>query len=79
VDAASSWFMKTFDKNAFTTHLHMQVDAHVSAQNLESINQRSPTRDRGGMEHHCSVAQSCRVSSPRGVARILIATSGGGE
>jgi hypothetical protein len=29
--------MKTFDENAFATHLHMQMDAHVSAQNLESI------------------------------------------
>jgi hypothetical protein len=37
VDAASPWFMETFDENAFATHLHMQVDAHVSAQNLESI------------------------------------------
>jgi hypothetical protein len=31
VDAASPWFMETFDENAFATHLHMQVDAHVSA------------------------------------------------
>jgi hypothetical protein len=37
VDAASPWFMETFDENAFATHLHIQVDAHVSAQNLESI------------------------------------------
>jgi hypothetical protein len=37
VDAASPWFMETFDENAFTTHLHMQVDAQVSAQNLENI------------------------------------------
>jgi hypothetical protein len=29
--------METFDENAFATHLHMQVDAHVSAKNLESI------------------------------------------
>jgi hypothetical protein len=37
VDVKSPWFMKTFDENAFVTHLHMQVDAHVSAKNLESI------------------------------------------
>jgi hypothetical protein len=37
VDAASLWFMETFDENAFATHFHMQVDAHVNAQNLESI------------------------------------------
>jgi hypothetical protein len=42
VDAASPWFMETFDENAFTTHLHMQVDAHVSAQNLESIKVHQP-------------------------------------
>jgi hypothetical protein len=29
--------METFDENAFATHLHMQVDAQVSVQNLESI------------------------------------------
>jgi hypothetical protein len=29
--------METFDENVFATHLHMQVDAQVSAQNLESI------------------------------------------
>jgi hypothetical protein len=29
--------METFDENAFATHLHMQVDAQVSAQNVESI------------------------------------------
>jgi hypothetical protein len=32
-----SWFMETFDENAFATHLYMQVDAHVSAKNLKSI------------------------------------------
>jgi hypothetical protein len=37
VDAESPWFMETFDENTFATHLHMQVDAHVSAKNLESI------------------------------------------
>jgi hypothetical protein len=42
VDAASPWFMETFDENAFATHLHMQVDAHVSAQNLESIKVHQP-------------------------------------
>jgi hypothetical protein len=31
IDAALPWFMETFDENAFATHLHMQVDAHVSA------------------------------------------------
>jgi hypothetical protein len=34
--------METFDENAFATHLHMQVDAHVSAQNLESIKVHQP-------------------------------------
>jgi hypothetical protein len=33
---------KIFNKNAFATHLHMQVDAHVSAQNLESIKVHQP-------------------------------------
>jgi lipopolysaccharide biosynthesis glycosyltransferase len=42
VDAASPWFMETFDENAFATHLHMQVDAQVSAQNLESIKVHQP-------------------------------------
>jgi hypothetical protein len=42
VDAASPWFMETFDENAFITHLHMQVDAQVSAQNLESIKVHQP-------------------------------------
>jgi hypothetical protein len=31
VDVASPWFMEKFDENAFATHLHMQVDAQVSA------------------------------------------------
>jgi hypothetical protein len=42
VDAESPWFMETFDENAFATHLHMQVDAHVSAKNLESIKVHQP-------------------------------------
>jgi hypothetical protein len=42
VDAESPWFMETFDENAFATHLHMQVDAHVSARNLESIKVHQP-------------------------------------
>jgi hypothetical protein len=42
VDAASPWFMETFDENAFATNLHMQVDAQVSAQNLESIKVHQP-------------------------------------
>jgi hypothetical protein len=42
VDVESPWFMETFDENAFVTHLHMQVDAHVSAQNLESIKVHQP-------------------------------------
>jgi hypothetical protein len=42
VDAVSPWFMETFDENAFATHLHIQVDAHVSAQNLESIKVHQP-------------------------------------
>jgi hypothetical protein len=42
VDAESPWFMKTFDENVFATHLHMQVDAHMSAQNLESIKIHQP-------------------------------------
>jgi hypothetical protein len=78
VDAESLWFMETFDEKAFVTHLHMQVDAHVSAQDFGK-HQSSPTRGRGSVEHHCTVVRSCRVSSPRGVARILIATRGGGE
>jgi hypothetical protein len=35
-------FMETFDENAFATHLHMQVDAHMSTQNLESIKVHQP-------------------------------------
>jgi hypothetical protein len=42
IDAESPWFMETFDENAFATHLHMQVDAHVSAKNLESIKVHQP-------------------------------------
>jgi hypothetical protein len=42
VDAESPWFMETFDENAFATHLHMQVDGQVSAQNLESIKVHQP-------------------------------------
>jgi hypothetical protein len=42
VDAALPWFMETFDKDAFATHLHMQVDAQVSAPNLESIKVHQP-------------------------------------
>jgi hypothetical protein len=42
VDAASPWFMETFDEFFFATHLHMQVDAHLSAQNLESIKVHQP-------------------------------------
>jgi hypothetical protein len=42
VDAELPWFMETFDENAFATHLHMQVDAHVSAKNLESIKVHQP-------------------------------------
>jgi hypothetical protein len=42
VDAVSPWFMETFDENTFATHLNMQVDAHVSARNLESIKVHQP-------------------------------------
>jgi hypothetical protein len=42
VDAASPWFMETFDENAVAIHLHMQVDAQVSTQNLESIKVHQP-------------------------------------
>jgi hypothetical protein len=42
VDAESPWFMETFDENAFATHFHMQVDAHVSTKNLESIKVHQP-------------------------------------
>jgi hypothetical protein len=42
VDATSPWFMETFDENDFAIHLQMQVDAHVSAQNLESIKIHQP-------------------------------------
>jgi hypothetical protein len=34
--------MEIFDENIFTTHLHMQVDVHVSAKNLESIKIHQP-------------------------------------
>jgi hypothetical protein len=42
VDVESPWFMETFDENVFATHLHMQVDAHMSARNLESIKVHQP-------------------------------------
>jgi hypothetical protein len=42
VDAASPRFMETFDEDVFATDLHMQVDAQVSAQNLESIKFHQP-------------------------------------
>jgi hypothetical protein len=42
VDAELPWFMETFDENAFVTYLHMQVDAHVSIKNLESIKVHQP-------------------------------------
>jgi hypothetical protein len=42
VDPESPWFIKTFDENAFATHLHMQVDAHMSAKNLKSIKVHQP-------------------------------------
>jgi hypothetical protein len=42
VDTESPWFMETFDDNVFATHLHMQVDAHVSARSLESIKIHQP-------------------------------------
>jgi hypothetical protein len=34
--------METFDENAFAIHLPMQVDAHVSAKNLENIKVYQP-------------------------------------
>jgi hypothetical protein len=34
--------VETFDENAFATHLHIQVDAHVSAQNLKNIKVYQP-------------------------------------
>jgi hypothetical protein len=58
VDAASPWFMETFDENAFATHLHMQVVAQVSAQNLER-HQSSPTRDRGRLRQRGAPLRSC--------------------
>jgi hypothetical protein len=42
VDVESPWFLETFDENVFATHLHMQVDVHVSAQNLENIKVHQP-------------------------------------
>jgi hypothetical protein len=42
IDAESPWFMETFDENVFATHLHIQVDTHVSAQNLENIKVHQP-------------------------------------
>jgi hypothetical protein len=77
VDAESPWFMETFDENAFSTDLHMQVDAHASAKNLESIKVHQP-----GIEaawNTTAVAYSYRVNSLGGVVRILIAMRRGGE
>jgi hypothetical protein len=42
VDAALPWFMETFDENVVATHLHMQADAQVSAQNLDTIKVHQP-------------------------------------
>jgi hypothetical protein len=42
VDAELPWFMESFDENTFATHLYMQVDAHVSTKNLESIKIHQP-------------------------------------
>jgi hypothetical protein len=50
--------METFDENAFATHLHMQVDAHVSAQNLESIKVH-----QAGIEAACSTTAQLREAA----------------
>jgi hypothetical protein len=42
VNAESPWFMEDFDENAFVTHSHMEVDAHVSTKNSESIEVYQP-------------------------------------
>jgi hypothetical protein len=34
--------MEDFNENAFTTHSHMEVDAHVSTKSLESIKVYQP-------------------------------------
>jgi hypothetical protein len=34
--------MEDFDENAFVTHSHMEVDAHVSTKNSESIEVYQP-------------------------------------
>jgi hypothetical protein len=34
--------MEDFDENAFTTHSHMEVDAHVSTKSSESIKVYQP-------------------------------------
>jgi hypothetical protein len=36
------FLLATLDENAFATHLHMQVDAQVSAQNLDNIKVHQP-------------------------------------
>jgi hypothetical protein len=50
--------METFDGNAFATHLHMQVDVHVSAQNLESIKVHQP-----GVEAAWSITAQLREAA----------------
>jgi hypothetical protein len=78
VDVASPWFMETFDEKCFC-----YSPSYASGCSCECTefgkHQSSPTRDRGTVEHHYTIARSCRVSSLGGMARILIATSGGGE
>jgi hypothetical protein len=54
----SPWFMESFDENAFATYLHMQVDAHMSTKNLESIKVHQP-----GIEAAWSTtAQLCKAT-----------------
>jgi hypothetical protein len=68
----SPWFMDDFDGNAFASHSHAKLDAHVSAMSLESIEVYQP-----GVEHHSTIGRGCKVSDSRGVAKILNATIGG--
>jgi hypothetical protein len=67
VDAASPWFMETFDEKCFC--YSPSYASGCSGECTEfGKHQSSSTRDRGGVEYHCAVAQSCRVSSLGGMA-----------
>ena len=78
MDAELPWFMETFDENAIATHLHMQVDAHVSVQNVESIKVQQL-----GVGVAWSTTTRLRKAAElvvqEAVARIFIAIRRGGE